>query len=184
MNKSFIKPLVVALLVLICASVFPAQSIKPKKRSSGERLITAFANSKTLPGLFRADEGVLSYGQQGISPDVIRILKLGKRAIPLLIGHLDDKRHFTNMVACCWTGSSNGDGTEKVSVSEGVLFILKSIIRQTSQIYNIECLKQDHQFAESNDDCIRQKYFSSRNMKRNWLKAYRAGKIHYKKYEY
>lgn len=184
MNKSFSKPLGAVLLILICASVFTAQSKKPKKESYGERLITAFANSKTLPGLFRADEGVFAEGPKGISPDVTRILKLGKRAIPLLIGHLDDKRNFKYMVACCWIDSSNDDGTEKVSVGEGVLFILKSIIRQTSPIYNVRCLKQDHQFAESNDDCVTKKYYWGRNMKRNWLKAYRAGKIHYKKYEY
>jgi hypothetical protein len=170
--------------MLVCASVFVAQTKQAKKISNGERLITALANSKTLPGLFRMDSGVFAEGSKGISPDVVRILNLGKNAIPLLIQHLDDKRIFKNMVSCCSLQSSNGDGTEKVSVGDGVFFILVNIIRQTSPIYDVKCLKKDREFSENNDDCVKPKYFSGKNMKRNWLKAYRAGKIRYEKYEY
>ena len=184
MIKLISKSLCVTLLILVCASVFLAQNKRTKKQPSGERLITAFANSNTLPGLFRLDEGVFAQGSGGISPDVVRILKLGKRAIPLLIRHLDDKRIFKNMVACCWTNSGDGNGTENVPVGEGVFFVLKGIIRETSPIYDVQCLKQDRQFEESGDDCLEVRYRRGRNMKRNWLKAYRAGKIQYKKHDY
>jgi hypothetical protein len=169
-----------AIVISFCSFAAMAQTKQTKKISRGERLITAFANSKTLPFLFRDDEGVFAEGPQGISPDVIRILKLGKQAIPLLIRHLDDKRVFKTMESCCFGDQS----VKKVSVSDGVFFILVNIIHETSPIFDVKCLKQDRQFEENNYDCIREKYFSGRNMKRNWLKVYRAGKIHYKKFEY
>ena len=182
MIKLVSKSLGSALLILLCTSVFSAQTKKTKKISYGDRLITALVNSKTLPGLFRLDEGVFAEGSKGLSSDVVRILKLGKQAIPLLIRHLDDKRVFKHMAACCWIDSSNGDGTENVPVGEGAFFILNSIIRQTGPIYDVQCLKQDRQFEENNDDCITKKFYWGRNMKRNWLKAYCGGKIRYKKY--
>ena len=184
MIELFSKSLGVILLILLFAPAFSAQTKKTKRISRDERLITALMNSRTLPGLFRIDEGVFAEGSEGISPDVVRILKLGNRAIPLLIRHLDDKRVFKHMAACCWTGSINGNGIEKVSVAEGAFFILNSIIRQTGPIYDVQCLKRDRQFEENNDDCITKKFYWGRNMKRNWLKAYRTGKIYYKKYEY
>lgn len=162
-----------------------AQSKKAKKDSYGERLITALMNSKTLPGLFRLDSGVLGEGSQGVSPDVKRILKLGKRAIPLLIRHLDDKRIFKNMGFCCTiTSMESADGMDKVTVAEAVLLSLAVIIRENAPMFDQKCLKNDEAFNDSIGDCIVEKYSSGRNMKRNWMKADRAGKIHYKKYEY
>ena len=184
MNRYLTRTICVIGLIFIISNITFAQSKKVKAISRGERLITALANSDNLPLIFRADSGIFAEGSKGISPEVIQILKLGKRAIPLLIRHLDDRRVFKNMVTCCTADRSNGDGTEKVSVGEGVFNILTNIIRQTDPIYDVKCLKQDRQFEESSDDCIREKYYWGRNMKRNWLKAYRAGKIHYEKYEY
>ena len=184
MIKLLAKLFLLATVISLCSFALFAQTRKVKKQSNGERLITALANSDNLPLIFRIDAGIFAEGSQGISPEVIQILKLRKRAIPLLIRHLDDKRIFKNMVTCCTTDGSNGDGTEKVSVGEGVFNILTSIIRQSSPIYDVKCLKKDRQFEESSDDCMRDKYYWGNNMKRNWLKAYRAGKIHYEKYEY
>lgn len=181
MIKIISRTVFITALILICAAIFSAQT---KKKLRGERLITALVNSKTLPGLFRLDSGVLGEGSQGISPDVRRILKLGKRAIPLLIRHLDDRRIFKNMAACCTIDGSNGDGTEKVSVGEAAFLLLVVIIRENAPMFDQECLKEDRTFSDSIGDCIAEKYYSGKNMKRNWLKAYRAGKIHYEKYEY
>ena len=183
MNRHLTRTICVIGLIFIISNITFAQSKKVKAISRDERLITALANSDNLPLIFRIDSGIFAEGSQGISPEVIRILKLGKRAIPLLIRHLDDKRIFKNMVTCC-TNNGNGDGTEKVSVGEGVFNILTSIIRQTSPIYDVKCLKKDRQFEESSDDCIREKYYWGKNMKQNWLKAYQAEKIYYEKYEY
>jgi hypothetical protein len=171
-------------LILISVTAFSAQTKKAKKVSYGARLITALVNSDTLPILFRGDSGILGGGQLGVSPDVIRILKLGKRAIPLLIRHLDDKRIFKNMVSCCTNDGSNGDGTENVTVGEGTFFMLVVIIRENAPMFDQKCLKEDRTFNDSIGDCIAEKYYWGKNMKRNWLKAYRAGKIHYEKYEY
>lgn len=180
MIKLFSRTVFVILLILICTLVFFAQKKKSKKISNGEHLITALANSKTLPGLFRDDSGLLAEGPKGISPDVIRILKLGKLAIPLLIRHLDDKRILKGMVFCC---SVDNDDTQ-ISVGDGVLSILLVIIRSTEPIYDTKCVNGEREFEDSMESCVREKYLTGKNMKRNWLKAYRAGKINYKKYEY
>lgn len=55
------------LLILLCASAFSAQKKAAKKRLSGERLITALINSKTLPGNF-GDSGVF-LSEQGLTAD-------------------------------------------------------------------------------------------------------------------
>jgi hypothetical protein len=177
------KYLTVIGLILLVSISSPAQSKKAKKVSNGERLMTALVNSETLPIIFRNDEGIVGGGRLGVSPDVKRILKLGKRAIPLLIRHLEDKRIFKNIVYCCFDDGI-GDGSKEVRLKEGVFFLLVNIIRQTSPIYDVRCLRKDRQFEDDNDDCIRKKYYWGKNMKRNWLKAYRAGKIRYEKYEY
>jgi hypothetical protein len=174
---------VIGLILIVSISLF-AQSKKAKKVSNGERLITALVNSDTLPILFRLDSGILGGGRLGMSPDVKRILKLGKRAIPLLIRHLDDQRIFKNMVSCCTIDGSNGDGTEKVSVGEGVFSILLVSIRQNAPMFDQRCLKEEESFNDSMDDCIAEKYYWGKNMKRNWQTAYRMGKIHYEKYDY
>ncbi len=179
--KSFVRLVVLIIVISLCSFAANAQKKQPKKTSNGEKLITALINSKTLPGLFRLDSGVFGEGSEGLSPDVIRILKLGKRAIPLLIRHLDDRRVFKNMVFCCTTQSSDG---EKVTVGEGAFFMLVVIIRENAPMFDRKCLKADRTFNDGIGDCIAEKYYSGKNMKRNWLKAYRAGKIRYKKYEY
>ena len=125
MSKRLIKTLCVLGLMFVSASVYSAQPRRAKKILDGECLITALMNSKTLPGLFRIDEGVFGEGSKGISPDVIRILKLGERAIPLLIRHLDDKRIFKNMVACCWIDNSNGRHPEGIGWRRSFLYSQK-----------------------------------------------------------
>ncbi len=82
MIKLFSKSFCVMLLVLICSSAFFAQKRAAKKQSSGEWLMTALINSKTLLGNF-SDDGFFcrNSNEREISPDVKRILALGKRAI-------------------------------------------------------------------------------------------------------
>lgn len=144
--------------------------------------MTALAHSGNLPGMFREDSGVFGPTGKGDdrSPEVERILALGKKAIPLLISHLDDMR-FTAMSTCCTV-----DGLmERVTVADASFDILTAIIRRARPIYDLKCLKgEDREFAESDNDCLEKGLLGGKNLKRNWLNAYRAGKIHYKKFDY
>jgi hypothetical protein len=176
MIKIFSRLLLTALLIFISTSVFSAQTKKTKKISSGERLITALANSKTLPGNF-GDDGVFFEGPDGLSPEVERILKLGKKAIPLLIRHLDDKRFFKHLTFCCTGYVSN---PRKVSVDEVALDILTVIVRRNAPMFDLKCIAE----GPDEDRCVAEGYYEGKIGKRNWLKAYRAGKIHYEKYEH
>lgn len=111
------------ILALICITSTAAltQTKKTRAISRGERLITALVNSKTIPGLF-GDDGF--FHSVELSPDVIRIFKLGRRAIPLLIKHLDDWRVFKHML---FYGNINGP--EKVTAGEGLLELLTDMIK-------------------------------------------------------
>ncbi len=158
-------------LILIFATTSFAQSKRVTTVSRGERLITALLNSKTLPPLWGDDGFRASSG----SPELIHIFALGKRSIPLLIKHLDDVRVFKNMVR-----RDQGDQTG-ITVGEGVLNILESIIRESSPVFDMACVKNEHR---GEDSCLNDDFLPGKRGKRNWLKAYRAGKVHYEKYDY
>ena len=110
-----------------------------------------------------------------ISPDVIRILKLGKKAIPLLIEHLDDKRLFRHLVSY----EGNPQTMRKVAVEEVALDILTVVARGNRPMFNLKCMKEN----PGEDRCVAEGFYEGKIGKRNWRKAYRAGKIHYKKYD-
>ena len=169
------KTILVLLVLMACAIISNAQQKKANSISKGDRLITAFAHSKTLPSNF-GDDGVFV---GDLSPDVLHIIRLGKRAIPLLIRHLDDRRVFTHMEFCC-EGSS---GPKKVRVVKGALDILTKIVRETRPMFDPKCLKER---AKGNTEggCIADAYESRKRGKQNWLRAYRAGHVHYQKYDY
>ncbi len=148
-----------------------AQSKKIKATPRGERLITALVNSKTL-NLIWGDDG---FGNGTRFPEVIRIFRLGKRAIPLLIKHLDDRRVIRGIVRA---DQSNQTG---VTVGEGVLDLLESIVPEQAPVFDMACVKDE---GRNEDRCVARGFNFGRRGKRNWLKAYRAGKIHYQKSEY
>lgn len=162
---------IIGLIVIFAAGSF-AQSKKANASARGERLITALKNSKTIPGLY-GDDG---FGHIEMSPDVIRIFHLGKRAIPLLIDHLDDRRTFKHMM---FYGDLSGP--KKVTVGEGVLELLGYIIREEAPFFDMACI---HSEDRTEDRCVADGFSFGRRGKRNWLKAYHAGKIHYRKSEY
>ncbi|HEX8369675.1 MAG TPA: hypothetical protein VF604_14110 [Pyrinomonadaceae bacterium] len=176
MNRTFSKSLGVILLILLCAPAFFAQKKRTKRISRGERLVTALMNSKTLPGNF-GDDGVFFEGSDGLSPDVIRILELGEKAIPLLISHLDDKRFFKRLTFCCL---ANQHKPRKVTVGEVALDILTIIVQRNEPMFDLKCIDE----GAPEDRCVADGYYDEKIGRRNWLKAYRAGKIDYEKYEY
>ena len=110
----------------------------------------------------------------------MRILKFGKKAIPLLIRHLNDRRFFKHLTFCCL---GNQDKPRKVTAGEVALDILMVIVRRDSPMFDFECLKiLENGNTESR--CVAEGYYEEKIGKRNWQKAYRMGKIRYKKREY
>lgn len=138
--------------------------------------MTALINSKTLPRDF-GDEGVFFEASEGLSPDVGRILELGKSAIPLLIRHLDDKR----MMKHVWYDRMGYVDSVKVKVpvNEVALNFLTFIVRRDAPMFDLLCIEN----APPSERCVADDFYEGKFGKRNWLKAFRAGKIHYEKYE-
>ena len=169
---------VIGLILMVSLPSF-AQSKQTMAALRGERLINALVNSKTLPGNF-GDDGVFFEGtgmKNGEkSPDVIWILKLGKKAIPLLIEHLDDKRLFKHLTFCCL---ANQQTPQKVMVKEVALDILTVIVRRNKPMFDLKCINE----GTPEDRCVAEKFYEGKRGKRHWQKAYRAGKIRYEKYD-
>ena len=183
MIQFFVRLIGIITLCLMFTVVFFAQ-VK-KTDSAGEHLITALIRSKNLPLFFRLDQGVLINPaleeDSGLPPEVKKILMLKEKAIPLLIEHLDDKRIFTHMTSCC---SSTKTGVEPVTAAEGVLSILINIVRQERPMFSPKCIKEAKEQGDYENNCLETGYLVGQRGKRNWLKAYRAGKVKYEKYEY
>lgn len=172
-----ISPLyLTALTIMFLAHLGSPAACAQSGRTSytrGERLITALMMSKTVPGLY-GDDG---FEHVDLSIDVVRIYKLGKTSIPLLIRHLDDRRAFRHMMSY---GDPNNP--EKVTVGEGVLEILTNSIRQEAPFFDMACVNDENRVSE--DPCISEHYSFGPNGKRAWQKAFKAGKVHYKKPDY
>lgn len=66
-------------------------------------------------------------------------------------------------------------------VGEGVPELLNYIVREEAPFFDMACVKDE---GRNEDRCVAEKFLSGRRGKRNWLKAYRAGKIRYKKAKY
>lgn len=178
------------MIVVTIGNFSYAQTNKSKqKKVDGEKLITEMAKSKNMPLLFR-DEGVfmnteLPDEDNGIPPEVRRILELEEKAIPLLIAHLDDMR-LTQMASCCAEPTP-------VTVGDACLNILSVISKTTAPMFETPC---DGDFSNS---CLKEEYsfptssFTKRGKRRlptkevvtakqNWLKAYRKKQIKFEQY--
>lgn len=186
------------LLLIAFVTVSSAQAKKPRRPVNNENLITALVTSKNLPGRF-GDDGVFVNTLLEDDPtprEVRRILKLGAKAIPLLIAHLDDTR-LTRMRFCC----SGEAGEHNVTVGDAALDILKRIVVNSAPMFDPKCVKDR---AEGNEvgeaSCLEEHYefsppsFSGRGRsrrptrevriaKQNWQKAYARKKIRYRKYQ-
>lgn len=162
----FKKLICICLLLFMASSVAYSQTSKRKKRVSPEKLITALTKAKQIRGMF-GDDGVYLF------TDVIeirRIVKLGNRAIPLLIAHLSDKREMPYL----FFNVSRAD--ETVTVGDVCYDLLVRIIVHNGTLFDLECEKEE--YHDTPDDCIKLKY-GGPEMKRNWLRAYKQGKVRY-----
>ena len=169
MNRNLTRTICVIGLIFVIAAVTFAQSKKTKVISRDERLLNALIYSKTASLLWGDD------GFHSDLPELIRIFRLGKRAIPLLIKHLDDRRSIE------WIFRADQGNHEDVTVGEAVLNILRYIIQEKAPVYDMKCVKDEARFENW---CISERFYFGRRGKKNWLKAYRAGKIHYERYDY
>jgi len=188
---------IIILMLAAIAGTTAAQSRKARSQTKGDRLFTGLATSRDLPAVF-GDDGVLvstthADGKEGFAPEIVRILKLGPKAIPLLIAHLDDMRQ-TRMIHCCFTQYS---GSYPATVGDISLDLLGAIIRHQRPMFDMKCEKE----AEGEGGvaaCVERPYdttlpdfYSQRKIrmppkrvkraKLNWQKAYRAKRIQYAK---
>lgn len=111
-----------------------AQSKKSKRTNYEEGLITALATSRNMPPVV-GDDGVFvnTLLEDAMPREVTRILKLGKRSVPLLISHLDDMR-LTEMDYCC---SNLG----RMTIADACLDILARTVRETKPMFDTQCVK-------------------------------------------
>ena len=86
------KLLIIITLICFAASISPAQKKRAKREIRSDKLIMALINAGEVRGIF-GDDAMYIFTQ---TPEIEAIFALGKKAIPLLIAHLDDKR-LTNM---------------------------------------------------------------------------------------
>ena len=165
------KPYWVIALILLSSIASFAQAKSTKNDPREELLITALVNSKTLPPIW-GDDG---FRGSAAGPELARIFRLGSRAIPLLIEHLDDRRVFVNMVR-----RDQGDLTG-VTVGEGALNILECIVREQAPVFDTACVKAEHR---GEDSCLNDGFLPGQRGKRNWTKAYRNGEVLYEQYDF
>jgi hypothetical protein len=165
MNRYLTRTICVIGLIFVIATVTSAQSKKTKATSRGERLINALINSKNS-SLLWGEDGI----EHGDMEKTSRFFRLGRRAIPLLIKHLNDRRIIE------WITRLDQENQENVTVGEVVLNILTYTVRIEAPFFDMECVKDNRPFV-----CLSSRFDFGRRGKQNWLKAYRTGKIHYQK---
>lgn len=185
-NLMIVRACLLCSLLLILISPVTAQT-KRKKKVDGEKLITALVNSESVAGY---------YGDDGISiifeaPEIQRILKLGSKAIPLLIAHLDDRR-VLNMAT---NPNSSGVGYQ-ITVGAASFDLLTLMIREDARFFDKKCLKELSEGMEAPlCYCVKKAYYVNYEdfwyeekirvnprvirAKKNWLKAYRKKQIRY-----
>ena len=198
------KLLIIVVLSCFTATVSFAQQNRAKRESQNDKLITALINAEEVRGIYR-DDAMYIFTQ---APEIKAIFALGKKAIPLLIDHLDDKRLID---VATFSMGSKGEESFEVTVGAASCDLLSYIIREDAQFFDKSCLKDLTEGADGNSSgCVNKKYAifpedfwsgrievsknvwsgktlivpkSVRRAKRNWQTAYRKHWIHYEKFE-
>jgi hypothetical protein len=187
-GKPMKRIILVVVVILCCALVSAAQPRKATRKNNGERLVSALVGSENVAGVF-GDDGMYIFFEE---PEIQRILKLGSRAIPLLIGHLDDKRLLRLLTIYA---DDNGE-RYGVTVGAACFDLLTTIIRPDSRFFDKKCLKQLDELEEGRtSSCSKPGYgilpedFWQRKTlrvkrsvlraKQKWANAYLNHQIHY-----
>ena len=176
------KRIFLVVVVILCSALASfAQPKKVTRKNSGEKLITALVSSQNVRGGF-GDDGMYIFFEE---PEIQRILKLGPRAIPLLIAHLDDKRLLS-------IGTTYPE-YYTVTVGAACFDILTLIIRTDARFFDQKCLKGLDEGRTSScskpgygilpEDFWQRKTLrvkrSVLRAKQKWANAYRKHQIHY-----
>ena len=176
------KRIFLVMVVILCSALASfSQPKKPTRRPNGERLITALVNSQNVRGGF-GDDGMFIFFEE---PEIKRILKLGPRAIPLLIAHLDDQRLLS-------VGTTYPE-YYTVTVGAACFDILTLIVRTDTRFFDQRCLKGLDEGRTSScskpgyrilpEDFWRKKTLRVRRSvlraKQNWANAYRKHEVLY-----
>jgi hypothetical protein len=194
----------IVFLICFASTASIAQSKGAKRETAGDKLITALIDSKNVTGIF-ADDAMYLYAQ---TPEIQEIFALGKKAIPLLIAHLDDRR-LTRVRA----SSATFEKTEEFQVAIGAACfdLLSCIIRQDARFFDEDCLKDLREQGEGHtSSCANARYavfpedfwagmkevrkdlWEGKTLvvrkkvvqaKRRWQKAYRNRQIRYVKFD-
>ena len=177
----------------------PSVSFPKTSTTSNEKLIDALVAAPNLSVRYvedgAADNSVLSLYENG-DPNIARqnpkevldIVALREKAIPLLIEYLDDTRPTSATVLF---GGYLTDKPVRVPVGHVCLDILTSIIERNNKLIFVEdpsdgfcgdmkdgyCFRPDDYKIYSNDRFKARPIV--RIVKANWQKAYRDGKIKY-----
>ncbi|HJZ66868.1 MAG TPA: hypothetical protein VKF81_01900 [Blastocatellia bacterium] len=123
--------------------------LAPRSDDTGERLIDRLASAPDLKCTYDEDGAAESSVLQNPVPEVIALLKLGRRLIPLLIDHLDDVRQ----TAARYDGGRFRSDPLRVSVGFVCLDILTNVVRTKRGIVRSDCA--DHGLMA----CVKQGYY-------------------------
>lgn len=156
----------ICICLLLFVGSFAVYSQASKRKINGDKLITDLTKSKRLSAVF-GDDGVMLFTYY---PEIKRITRLGKRAIPLLIAHLDDRRVMP------YLSFNVSRYKEKVRVSDVCFDLLIKIIVHNSALFDMKC--EAEEYHDTAGDCLKEKY-DGPGRKQRWLRAYRNGKVVY-----
>jgi hypothetical protein len=98
------------------------------------KLVTALVDSQNVAGVF-GDDGMYIFFQ---TPEVRRILRLGRAAVPLLIAHLDD----TRLLHIDTNYPDESGGYYRVTVGAACFDLLTHFIRLDARFFDKKCLKE------------------------------------------
>lgn len=187
--------------LLFCISQFSiAQEKSSFKKDRNEKLIDVLVSAKGFGRVYYEDgasDGTVldinpneAYSEKSQHPAVKAIIRLGPKAIPLLIEHLDDIRptHVSADVGRPWIHYDH------VPLGHICLDILTKILKQDSSFWDAETADGDGlgiQFKRGYyfrpDDYIFSKETREirvknivMTVKNKWLQLYKSGKLHYK----
>jgi hypothetical protein len=176
------KRICLVVVVILCAPL--ASFAQPKKathKQNGEKLITTLVGSQNVAGGF-GDDGMFIFFEQ---PETKRILKLGSRAIPLLIAHLDDQRLLQVQTTY--------PEYYRVTVGAACFDLLTLLVRTDGRFFDQHCLRRLAEGRMSScskpgyrilpEDFWQRKTLvvkrSVSRAKHNWAQAYRNREVHY-----
>jgi hypothetical protein len=174
-------------IVLGVALALPcAATGQPSKRGDGERLIDALVQAHDLRCTYHDDGAADASVLENPVPEVLAVVHLGRRALPLLVAHLDDRRP----TAATYDGGRFASAPLRVAVGYVCLDILTNMVRTKRGIVREDCaddglgacIKRGYWFhpavfAPSKDSFQQQR--SVRVAKANWRAALGAGWVEF-----